>query len=270
MKKTLIGLCNNVCNNKEKIKLWSKSFKKFSDGDVVLLGANMSDKDKVACEELKIYYQPVEIGRERQINHKRLEHIKNWIEKSNADLILSTDVFDVVFQGDPFKKLDTENFDFFTGGEGVDVNQEPWNWENITTLFSDEVSKCIGKEIICSGVMAGKRDAMISVYDRMFELCEKSPDNHDIKDQAALIVMIVNNEIPNLKIFNLDDGWVVHCGVAGPTQFFKKWGFKNNLKYGIPKMENGNVCTSEGSPFDMVHQFNRVLEWDKIIKQNYT
>lgn len=270
MKKVLIGLSNNININKEKIKVWSSSFRKFSDGDVVLIAANMNNEDKLACEELNIKYESVVVDQGRQINHKRLEHIKNWIEKSDAELILSTDVFDVAFQGDPFEKLDTENFDFFVGGEGVDVNQDPWNSNNIGSLFADEFKKCVGKEIICSGVIAGKKDAMISVYNRMFELCEKAPDAHDIKDQAALIVMIVNNEIPKLKIFNLDEGWTIHCAVAGPTQFFELWGFKNNLKYGVPKMENGLVCTSAGIPFDIVHQFNRIPEWNNIIKEKHT
>lgn len=268
MKKTLIGLCDNICNNKEKIKLWSESFKKHSDAEIVLIAANLTKKDEDICKELKLNYEPVFITNSSQINHKRLEHLKNWLENSDSELVLSTDVFDVVFQNDPFEKLNTKEFDFFVGGEGVDVNQEPWNRHNISVLFNEELEKCTNNEIICSGVIAGKRQAMISVYNRMFELCENCPNNHDIKDQAALIVMIANNEIPNLKIFNLDDGWVVHCAVAGPTQFFESWGFKNNLKYGIPQMkDDGRVYTKSGDLFDMVHQFNRIPAWHEKIKE---
>jgi len=269
MKKVLIGLSNNISGNKEKIKLWSQSFKKNSDGNVILLAANMSEEDKKVCDDLKIDFQSVTVDDSYYINHKRLEHIKDWIENSDADLILSTDVFDVAFQNDPFEKMDLNNFDFFVGGEGVNVNQDPWNSSNINSLFQDQSEKCANQEIICSGVMAGKRESLINVYNKMFELCEKSPNNHNIKDQAALIVLIANNLIPKIKIFNLDEGWAVHCAVAGPTQFFESWGFKNNLKYGIPKMINGSICTEKGVPFDIVHQFNRIPDWHNQIKEKY-
>jgi hypothetical protein len=103
----------------------------------------------------------------------------------------------------------------------------------------------------------------------MFDLCEGGSDDHNIKDQAALIVMIANNEIERMKIFNLDEGWAMHCAVSGPTEFFVRWGFNNSLKYGTPKMLNNNVCTLNGDSFDMVHQFNRVPEWHEIIKEKY-
>jgi hypothetical protein len=270
MKKALVGLANNIENNKDKIKVWYKSFKLHSDGDVMLIGANMSDNDKKVCEELEINFRSVSIENTWYINHKRLEHIRNWVAESDVDLVLSTDVFDVAFQADPFKKLDVENFDFFVGGEGVNVNQDPWNSQNISSIFGREAfEKCINKEIICSGVMAGKRDCFLSVYDRLFDLCENSSDGHNIKDQAALIMMITNNEIPKTKIFNLDDGWAVHCAVAGPTQFFESWGFKDNLKYGIPQMKEKKVCTAVGEFFDIVHQFNRIQEWEEIIRKSY-
>lgn len=267
MKKTLVGLANNISANKEKIKLWHDSFRSHSDGDVVLIAANMNEDDKLVCQEIGLSFKPVVVEDTWYINHKRLEHIKNWLVESDTDLVLSTDVFDVAFQSDPFKKLDTENFDFFVGGEGIDVNQEPWNSNNIGSLFPNEIKKCVGKEIICSGIMAGKRKSLIPIYERMFKLCEESPNTQNIKDQAALIVMIVNHEIPRMKIFNLDDGWVVHCAVAGPTKFFESWGFKNNLKYGIPQMKDGQVYTASGDLFDMVHQFNRIPEWDSKIRE---
>lgn len=268
MKKTLIGFCDNISHNIEKISLWSKSLKKYSNADIVLLGANMTNEDKNACNNLDIKYTNISLLNSHQINHKRLKYLKEWIESSDSDLILSTDVFDVIFQSDPFQKLDIDTFDFFVGGEGVTVNQEPWNRQNISVLFENEIKKCCNHEVICSGVIAGKKQTLISVYNHMSKLCENSPNNHDIKDQAALIVMIANNMIPNIKIFNLDEGWVVHCAVAGPTAFFDSWGFRNNLKYGIPQMkDDGRVYTQSGDLFDIVHQFNRVPEWHQKIRE---
>lgn len=269
MKKSLVGLSNNVHLNSEKIELWVNSFRKVSSDDIVLLLANGSKEDIEICNKFNIKIKPVLIEDDGFINHKRLEHTLNFIKESEYDFFIITDVFDVVFQKNPFDKLDVFNYDIFVGGEGININQEPWNSDNINKLFPKYLSVCAPNEIINSGVIAGKKGSLISLYQRMFELCEESPNSHNIKDQAALNVLVWKNEVKNLKIFNLDDGWVVHCAVAGPTQFFESWGFKNNLKYGIPKINGNVVVTNENEVFDIVHQFNRVPDWHNKIKNNF-
>ena len=46
MKKGLIGISNNVKSNKDKIRVWSESFKRYvPDGEVILLVANSTEED---------------------------------------------------------------------------------------------------------------------------------------------------------------------------------------------------------------------------------
>lgn len=268
MKKTLIGLCNNIDINFDKIKVWSKSFREFSDGDIILLCANANNKEILKCEELSIKTVPVIIDNTWYINHKRLLATKQLLETINHDLCLITDVFDVIFQADPFAMFDP-NYDIFVSGEGVNVNQEPWNSDNISKIFPSYISECLNTEVINSGVIGGKRKNLIDLFTKLYELCEEGSNSHNIKDQAALIVMVSKQLIPNLKIFNLDDGWAMHCAVAGPTQFFEGWGFKDKLKYGIPKMVDDKVYTNQDKLFAIVHQFNRIPEWYKILTEKY-
>jgi hypothetical protein len=270
MKKALIGLSNNVGSNINKIKVWSKSFKKYSDGDVILLCANSNQEEIQFCIDNGIIPIPVNIEDTWRINHKRLERTFEFLENSDIELFLITDVFDVVFQSNPFDKLDL-NYDIFVGAEGVLVSEEPWNSDWINKLFPNDYYECINQEVICSGVIGGKRLPLINLYKRMFELCENSTNLTNIQDQAALIVMVKNKEIDNLKIFNLTDGWVVHCAIAGPTQFFESFGFKGNIenRYGIPQLITDRICTKNGDPYDMVHQFNRIPEWNEILTNEY-
>jgi len=267
MKNLLVGLCNNPVYNQNKINLWLKSFKQHCDYDVTLIIANPSDNDRSFCDQLGVNIEYVSVDNSHQIYHKRLFQIYQYLTSINYDLILSTDVFDVAFQSDPFKKLDIINYDVFLSGEGVLVNQENWNYRNIDTLFPNEIIKCQHNEVINSGIIAGKRLQVIEVYRQMYELCEQSTNHDDIQDQAALIVLVCNKLIPGLKIFNLDDAWAMHCAVAGPTQFFESWGFSRNLKYGIPKIINGKVYTATGILYDIVHQFNRIPEWHNQIEK---
>lgn len=262
MRKVLLGLCDKAARNRDKIRLWSESLRTHSDAEIILLNANAAPEDVWACEGLGVDHIEVKIPEVRLINHKRLEHISKFMRECDADLFLVTDVFDVAFQGDPFAKLNLESHDLFVSGEGVRVDEEPWNSDNIGKLFPGER---VDSEVLCSGVIAGKREPMIRLYDKMFELCESAPDNHEIRDQAALIVMASRGEISGLKVFNLDDGWAMHCAVAGPTPFFEGWGFKDKIRYGLPRMEGGRVVTGDGRPYDIVHQFNRVPRWHEAI-----
>jgi hypothetical protein len=269
MKRALLGLSNNISINAEKIKLWAKSFNKFCNDDIILLAANATAEDMLICEQLGVKAIPVNVDDSERIFHKRLECVRNFLSSTDIELFLVTDVFDVAFQANPFDKLDTDSYDIFVSGEGVDIRQEPWNGDNIKRLFPQYISQCLNHEVVCSGVIGGKTKALIDLYDKMFDLCENSTNLHNIQDQAALIVLIYCCSFQHkIKIFNLDDGWAMHCAVAGPTEFFDKWGFRNNIKYGIPLMINNNICTSKNIPFDIIHQFNRTPEWHNIIKSN--
>lgn len=267
MKKALIGLSNNIENNYQKIKNWALSFKEHSDADIILLCANSTSDELLKVLNLGLIAIPVVIEDTWFINHKRLIKTAEYIRDSKYELILITDVFDVIFQSDPFSRLDT-SYDIFVGGEGILVSDEPWNSDNINKLFPQDYAKCTNTEIICSGVIAGKKQPLVDLLMNMYELCENSSNNHNIKDQAALIVLFSKNLIPNIKLMTLDDCWAVHCAVAGPTQFFEAWGFKQKLRYKIPHLKDGKIYSDE-KMFDIVHQFNRIPEWNEILTKKY-
>lgn len=272
MKKALIGISNKIKEHKNKIKIWKESFQKFSDGEVILIAANTDEEDIRICEEeLKIKYHKVDVGDPWYINNKRLYHISEYIKTTDIDLFLATDVFDVLFQGDPFLKFDLENYDLFVSNEGIMLREEPWNTDVINKCFPGQISLCINKEITCSGVIGGKRNELSYLFDRMFKMTEEAENGHNVRDQAALILMMAKNEIQRLKVFSVNDAWAMHCQSSGPTQFFESWGLKRNLssRYGIPKLVGDKIYTEDDKLYDIVHQFNRVPEWNKILTEKY-
>jgi hypothetical protein len=272
MKKALIGISNKIKQNKDKIKIWKKSFEKFCDGDVILIAANADAEDIRVCEEeLKIQYHKVDVGYPWYINNKRLHYISEYIKNSDIDLFLATDVFDVIFQGDPFTKFDLINYDLFVSNEGIMLREEPWNTDVINKCFPGEISCCINNEITCSGVIGGKKEQIIHLFDRMYKMTEEAENGHNVRDQAALILMMAKNQIERLQIFNIDDGLAMHCATSGPTQFFEGWGLKRNLssRYGIPKLVGNKIYTADDKVYDIVHQFNRIPEWHQILISDY-
>ena len=137
MKKVLTGLCNNISQNIGKIKVWSNSFKRSTDGDVVLLCANSTEDEIKLCEQLGIIPIKVNVEDTWFINNKRLKHTIDFITTSDYDFYLITDVFDVVFQSDPFVKF-TNDYDVFVGSEGLKINEEPWNGDVISKVFPED------------------------------------------------------------------------------------------------------------------------------------
>jgi len=274
MKKGLIGISNKITEHKEKIRIWSESFKKYvPDGEVVLLVANATEDDIKSVNELGISYSVIDEEIDQwYINNLRLIHTANYLKESDIDLFMVTDVFDVIFQSNPFDKFDTDNYDFFISGEGVTINEEPWNRDVLNKCFPEEVKHCLDTEIVCSGVMGGKRESLIPILERMYYMCINSDTKHNIRDQAALIILVAKNEIDRIKIFNLNDGWAMHCASSGPTEYLHGWGMGGNItnRYGgIPKMVDGVVCTHEGLTYDIAHQFNRIPEWHEILLKPY-
>ena len=106
-------MANNLESNIQKVSLWSQSFKEVTDGEVILLLANGTDDDLRVCEELGITSHLVTVEDVWFFNHKRLEHTLNFLRSTDIDLFMITDVFDVVFQGDPFELMDTSSYSVF-------------------------------------------------------------------------------------------------------------------------------------------------------------
>lgn len=272
MKKALIGVCDNAAKHSSKIKVWASSFKKHCSGPVILILVNPTSSDIAAIENLEITIVCINhtFKNVETVNDARLQYVKNVLTNINAEIVLVTDVFDVVFQDDPFKQLDIDKYDVFVSGEGILTREEPWNTYVLNTCFPAFNPACLDQEVICSGVIAGKTKALIALYSTMQKYLNLATDKYNIRDQAALQLAIVNNEVPNLKVFNLDEAWTVHCAVAGPTDLFTAWDFKRNIakKYSIPKMVNGKVVT-DTKHYAVVHQFNRVPDWHLILTKGY-
>lgn len=257
----LIGISDNIKSNLFKIKVWADSFREVCDGDICLLAVSPTTEEIMALSDMGIGIVIAKIG-DGSVNDQRLGIIEEYLRTQKDELFLITDVFDVLFQADPFKKWDLK-YDIFVGSECLMLSQEPWN--------RDVISKCFDfpqdAEIICSGVIGGKRNALISLYGKMHKMCVNARKAHDIRDQAALIILMAQGEVPNVQVFHLDDGWVAHCAVSGPTQFLDAWGFRKNIKYSLPQLVDGKI--TNGRVFDIVHQFNRIPEWYSTLTEKY-
>jgi hypothetical protein len=271
-KKVLTGVSNNITCNIDKIKVWANSFKKHvKDGEVVLIGADMDVQDRNILNLNGIKFHAVQSDKTMTINDSRLIHTANWIENSPYDLFMVTDVFDVCFQGDPFEQFDLDNYDFFAASEGLLHKEEGWNIDVITKAFPEYIDFIKPYEIICSGIMGGKKDILVKTLRKQQKLVNLSLKTHDIRDQAALNILIHTDSIERIKIFTPNEGWALHCALSGPTVEFNAWGLAEHHKkrYGLPLLEGNSLKNTNGLFYKIVHQYNRIPEWNEKITSEY-
>ena len=84
-------------------------------------------------------------------------------------------------------------------------------------------------------------------------------------DQAAYNILLSLKTYRDVThVSNSEDGWAAQLGTTGPWH-----GCGSPLVEAKPILVDDVVCTSEGKPFTIVHQYDRVPEWKKIIESKY-
>ena len=271
MKTGLLGCVNNVFQNIDKIKIWAHSFKEVSRGDVCLVVFNPTLDELNLLNTMGIITAPYWLELDETVNNARLKYEIKSLEKLDWDYALVTDVFDVMFQNDPFTIISLKGWDLTVGSEGIYHTEEPWNLDVMQKSYPDKVELVRNKEIYCSGVIGGKKEALIELLKQMDEITMSGEKGHDVRDQAALNIIL--NEKPKWKIQTLNpkSGWVLHCAVGGPTQFYEDWGFKKHYqeRWGEAELVDWVVVNGQGKIFDIVHQFNRIPLWNTKLTQRY-
>ena len=267
MKNVLVGCVNNITQNLDKIKVWAKSFGEVCKDEIVLVTINATDKEMAILQQLGISVAPFQLQHNETVNNVRLQLQWETIKEFNADYVLVTDVFDVMFQDNPFTKIIGN--DITVGWEGVKHSEEPWNSDVLQKSYPHKTEALRNLFISCSGVIGGKKDKVVELLKEMDKMT-MGKGGHDIRDQAALNIIIQEQKF-NIKTLNPSDGWVLHCAVGGPTNFYKDWGFQSHMieRFGEANNQDGVITTQDNKIYDIVHQFNRIEEWNKQLTTRY-
>ena len=100
------------------------------------------------------------------------------------------------------------------------------------------------------------------------EIANPSPSPSATPDQAAVNVALSFSPYRELTRFtNSEEGWAAQCGTTVDPRMVNQYG--ENLLEPAPIMDGEIVKTSTGIPFAMVHQYDRIPEWNQIITKKY-
>lgn len=87
-------------------------------------------------------------------------------------------------------------------------------------------------------------------------------------DQAALNVLINSYPYKDVTRFTAaNEAWAAQLGTTADPNKINE--FRPHLREGEPILKDGLVCTEHGTPFYLVHQYDRVPEWKSLIDAKY-
>jgi hypothetical protein len=274
----IIGCSTNY--DWSKIKYWINSVNQsgFKGKKVMVL---MNCDIETATKVLKAGFEIISFGTDAMgnlthqspfmVHVERFLHIYNYLKDNKFRYVITTDVKDVIFQKDPFIQLDDmltkTDKDIVFSSESILYKNEPWGDNNLLETFGPYIHGIFKEnEIYNVGVLGGKGDAMRDLALNIFLACVGKPIK--ICDQSTFNVMISMNPYLKTSLYaKSEDGWACQLGTTADPSKIEQ--FKPFLLEESPKMEDGKVVTSTEKEFSIVHQYDRVPEWRKIIEAKY-
>jgi len=278
MKDLIVGCATNY--DWSKLKYWVNSINRSGfEGDKVLILMNC-DKDtvkKISDSGFSIiaFNQDangnLSYNSNMMVHVERFFHIYQLLRDNEYRYVITTDVKDVVFQRNPSKWLE-ENLpegveDLVFSSESMKYKDEPWGNQNLLETFGPQIYEDFKKNTIFNvGVLAGHGYAMKDLMMNIFASCMHRPIK--ICDQSTFNFLISQHPYLSTSMYTKsEDGWACQLGTTADPSKIEQ--FRPFLLEPSPKMEGDKVLTSEGIEYIIVHQYDRVPEWKKVIEAKY-
>ena len=277
MKDLIIGCSTNY--DWSKLKYWINSINQSGfEGEKVLILMNCDRETVIKVhdagfkiigfdqdENKNLYYSsPIPVHVDRFI------HIYNFIRGYGPfRYVITTDVKDVIFQKNPIeyieKNIGDKNLIF--SSESMFYKDEPWGNQNLLETFGQAIyNHYVTNEIFNVGVLAGKGEAMKHLAMSIFDSATRRPI--PICDQSTFNFMISMHPYLDTSLYTRsEDGWACQLGTTKDPSKIER--FKSYLLEPEPLMENEIITTSKEIPYHIVHQYDRVPEWRKVIEAKY-
>jgi len=277
MNDLIVGCATNY--DWSKLKYWVNSINRSGfEGDKVLILMNC-DKDtvkKISDSGFSIiaFNQDTEGNLKYEssmmVHVERFFHIYQLLKDNLYRYVITTDVKDVVFQQNPSVWLEnnfTDNDDLVFSSESMKYKDEPWGNQNLMETFGPQIYEDFKKNTIFNvGVLAGRGYAMKDLMMNIFASCMHRPIK--ICDQSTFNFLISQHPyLKTSKYTKSEDGWACQLGTTADPSKIEQ--FRPFLLEPSPKMVDDKVVTSTGIEYTIVHQYDRVPEWKKVIEAKY-
>ena len=263
-----------------KIKYWVNSINESGfTGDKVMILMNC-DKDTVqkvsdAGFGIIAFGQDTEgnlaYNSNMMVHVERFYHIYQHLKNKDYRYVITTDVKDVIFQKNPSEWLEINlpegHEDLIFSSESIKYKDESWGDQNLRETFGTQIYEDFKDNTIYNvGVLAGRGYAMKDLMMNIFASCLGRPIK--ICDQSTFNFLVSQHPyLKTSKYAQSEDGWACQLGTTADPSKIEQ--FKPFLLEPSPKLEGDKVVTSTGIEYTIVHQYDRVPEWRKVIEEKY-
>lgn len=204
--------------------------------------------------------------------------LDNPANRQGIRYVVATDVRDVIFQSNPSDYLDRSYrscTDLVVSSEGLSYSVEPWGANNLLQSFGPIMYERHKENIIINcGVLAGKFDVFMGLCKSIYLLASGTVQHvpgGGGPDQAALNLLLSTPVYDHItEIADHSTPWAAQIGTTlDPT---KSAAYNPHMKGPLPvfNRSTGLVETCSGTPFSIVHQWDRLpLEDRHLIAEKY-
>lgn len=280
----------------EQIKPWVNSLKesKFK-GKVFVVVFNPQDSvllDYLKENDIFVFVGTLN-GETNMATQRFIEYrqVLNSEYAADVDLVISTDIRDVIFQKDPgvWLKNNIQDYDLIATSEGITFRHEDWNGDALEKQFGRNMFlKHADKETICSGIIAGKKDMVIKLFEAVYDIAFYAKEPQAFVDQLFYAVAIYEIFDEKTRIVPAGEDWCANLGtIKAIPENSPKWSTRSRTEYNsyertrdnetytemlkcnIPVMKDDIVYAENGKPYAIVHQYDRFQPWKEIILKKY-
>jgi hypothetical protein len=197
---------------------------------------------------------------------QRFRDMYALLQQYQTNVIIWTDVKDVVFQKDPTEWLEKNmNKNILAFSECVIMKNEPWACVNSGTTFPMEWEFGIKEQIsYCAGTIVGKKNAIRDLFIEIYRWSKTTANPQQLSDQAAFNILIrLEHFKSSVQFVNQSEGFATQLGVVfmrNETQLITEQ---------RPIYKDGCFYTTEGELFTIVHQYDRNEIIKNQIKNKY-
>lgn len=191
---------------------------------------------------------------------QRFKDMYALLQSYETDVIIWTDVKDVVFQKNPTKWLNANmRRDILAFSECVKLKDDPWACINSGTSFPMEWEFGVKDQIsYCAGTIVGKKKAIKDLFIDIYRWSKTTANIEQLSDQAAFNVLLrLDHYKHSVDFIEQESGFVTQLGTV--------WSKRNELPITEPTpiYKNNKFYNQLGEEFCIIHQYDR----DFLIKE---
>lgn len=251
------------------VEMWARSLitSGFRGAGVVIVYDRDSRSDRVVQNLESLGLHAVRMRLRGSVYNQRFEDIASVLRSfvSSLRYAVVTDIHDVYFQADPIAWLEPElKRPFLAVSEGVRYGDEAWNRDNLRRAFPPHAGRLMPKVIRNVGVLAGQSD-MVADLCLAISLMAKSAGIMRADQSGYNMLLDMEPYRSTVQLVASEDGFACQAGtLAAPGKVER---LRADLVEPEPVFDAGDVRTSSGKLYTLVHQYDRVPQWDRALRE---